>query len=89
MSASGLDTRLKALEIPQPGNPQSDLALNVVIRNLPEKDNETTPFVVNALVKDGLKLKDIVCVSAERKRSFNDRYPGVVIAKFGSVALSR
>ncbi len=54
--------------------------LNIVIRNLPEGQAENIVNKANALLKDGLKLKDIAVSSAVRKESFNRRYPGVVIA---------
>lgn len=82
------NARLKVLEdaaaaAPDPSAPgvRSDLALNVVIRNLPLKANEITLNSVNCLIKDGLKIKNVECVSAERKQSRNDK-PGVIIAKF-------
>ncbi|XP_071402407.1 protein NLRC3-like [Centroberyx affinis] len=81
-----LDVRLKVLEYGRPSaagesGGVGDVALNVVIRNLPHKENEVTLHSVNCLIKDGLKIKDIECVTAERKQSQSDR-PGVIIAKF-------
>lgn len=83
-----LDERLKLLEN-EPGrsapteSSRRDISLNVVIRNLLQRENEVTLNAVNGLIKDGLNIKDIECVSAERKQSYNDK-PGVVIAKFSS-----
>ncbi len=82
------NARLKVLEdaaAAAPGSSapgvRSDLELNVVIRNLPHIVNEVTLNSVICLIKDGLKIKDVECVSAERKQSRNDK-PGVIIAKF-------
>lgn len=52
----------------------------MVIRNFPYRENEVLLNTVNCMIKDGLNIKDIECVSAERKQSYNDR-PGVMIAK--------
>ena len=51
---------------------------NVVIRNLPEGQNESISNKVSALVREGLKLKDLSFSNCERKRSYNDR-PGLVV----------
>ena len=56
--------------------------LRVVVRNLPEAVNENIKQKVDSVIKDGLKIADINVVSAERKESWNDSRPGVVIAKF-------
>lgn len=80
----GLDGRVKTLESglgPSSLGGRRDLSLNVVIRNLPQRENEVPTNTVNGLIKDGLNIKDIECVSAERKQSYNNK-PGVVIAKF-------
>ncbi|MEW8548224.1 MAG: hypothetical protein AB2693_32370 [Candidatus Thiodiazotropha sp.] len=61
-----------------------DLSLNIVIRNLPESQNENIMNKVNALFKDGLRLSDISVSDAERKQSRNDSNPGVIIAKLKS-----
>ena len=53
---------------------------NIVIRNLPETENENTLNKVNALIKDGLSLRDAACTRAVRKQSRRDSQPGVVIA---------
>jgi len=44
-----------------------NLALNVVIRNLPEQDSENIVEKVNKLIKDGLKVPDVECCHAVRK----------------------
>ena len=40
---------------------------------------------MNTLIKDGLKLRDVEVKAAERKKSYNEDIPGVVIAKLQSV----
>lgn len=58
-----------------------DLSLNIVIRNLPESQNENTKNKVNALFRDGLRLSDITVDNAERKQTYSASKPGVVIAR--------
>ena len=80
---SVLDERVTTLENGQGPSllgGRKDISLNMVIRNLPYRENEVPLNTVNCLIKDGLNIKDIECVSAERKQSYNDR-PGVMIAK--------
>lgn len=55
-------------------------AQNIVIRNLPETENKNTLNKVNALIKDGLSLRDATCTRAVRKQSRRDSQFGVVIA---------
>ncbi len=62
----------------------SDITLNVVIRDLPETQNENTKSKVNAMIRDGLRLSDVTCSTAVRKRSPNDGKPGLIIASFRS-----
>lgn len=69
---------------PAPLPAQPDRSLNVVIRGLPATNNENVKAKVNALFKDGLRLSDVNCTTAERKRAYNDSRPGVVIASFNS-----
>ena len=59
-----------------------DIALNIVIRELPESNSENTLNKVNSLIKDGLKLNGVECVTAERKKNRDSRKSGVVIARF-------
>ena len=40
---------------------------------------------MDTLIKDDLKLRDVVVKSTERKKSYNEGIPGVVIAKLQSV----
>lgn len=65
----------------QSTNNESDISLNIVIRNLPESHSENTKNKVNSLLRDGLRLFDISVEDAERKRSYTDGKPGVIIAK--------
>ncbi len=55
----------------------SDITLNVDIRDLPETQNENTKSNVNAMIRDGLRLSDVTCSTAVRKRSPNDGKPGL------------
>jgi hypothetical protein len=55
--------------------------LNLVIRNLPQREGENVLSKVNGLLKDGLKIRDVHFKSAERKVSRNQLKPGVIIAE--------
>ena len=57
-----------------------DRARNIVIRNLQDSEGENTLNKVNALIKDGLKLREAVCIHAERKQSQVETQCGVIIA---------
>ena len=82
-----MDKRLAAIE-QRRSTPvdSSERQLNVVIRNIPEARQEQTANEVNKLLNEGLKLAAVKCESAERKQSYSDRRPGVIIAKFRSQA---
>ena len=59
--------------------------MNVIVRNLPERENENTMVEVNCLIKDGLEIRDITVESATRKSNYSaETNPGIVIAKFKS-----
>ena len=58
-------------------------ALNIVVRDLAEHENENVLNKVNKLIKDGLKISDVVCESAVRKGQ-NAQKSRVVIARFKS-----
>jgi len=60
-----------------------NLALNIVIRNLPEHNNENTMDKVNKLIKDGLKVADVECYQALRK-GHNTNTHRVIVASFRS-----
>ena len=66
----------------QASGPRSsdDLALNIAIRNLAESDNENIMNKVDALIKDGLRLRNISCEKAVRKTARGDNRNGVIIA---------
>lgn len=66
------------------GAGHGDLALNVVIVGLKEGQNEKAENMVNALLRDGLKIRDVAVASAERKKSRKPGKLGVIIAKFKS-----
>lgn len=57
----------------------------VILRNLPQTDNENVMNEVNRLIKDGLQIKDVTVSSADRKASDTRSRPGVVVAVFRSV----
>ncbi len=87
-----VDDELKALKericglednVSEPGRvhvPAVQPDLNFVIRNLPEGSNENIVTKVNGLLKDGLRLRDVAVESADRKPSFRQGTPGVVVA---------
>ena len=59
--------------------------MNMIVRNLPERENENTMAEVKCLIKDGLKIRDITVESAIRKsNNSGESKPGIVIAKFKS-----
>ena len=60
-----------------------NLALNIVIRNLPEHNNENTMDKVNKLIKDGLKVADVECYQALRK-GHNTNTHRVIVSSFRS-----
>ena len=53
------------------GQVSGDISLNFVIRNLPEGVNENIENKVNALLREGLKLRDIAVSEVQRKQSYN------------------
>ena len=61
-----------------------DLSLNIVIRGLPETVNENVAEKVDALIKDGLKVKTVTVASAIRKISRVEYKAGLVIATLRS-----
>ena len=58
-----------------------NIALNIVIRNMPEQVNENTKDKVNKLIKDGLKVVDVECDHAIRKGQ-NSNSNRVIVAGF-------
>ncbi|XP_045171009.2 uncharacterized protein DDB_G0283697-like [Mercenaria mercenaria] len=61
-----------------------DFDRSVAILNLPESRGENIETKVNALVREGLKIRDIRISSVSRKRAANKDSDGVVIVKFSS-----
>jgi hypothetical protein len=61
-----------------------DRSLNIVIRNMAESNCERTAERVNGLLRDGLKLSHVSVSKADRKKSYNDAKPGVIIATLKS-----
>lgn len=58
---------------------------NIIIRNLPERENENIVREVNNILREGLKLREIMVEVAERKQSrLDDRKPGIIVAKCGT-----
>jgi hypothetical protein len=64
---------------------EDDKALLIVIRRLPEREDENVLELVNSLISDGIKLTDVKVTEAERKQSYHDSQPGLVIAKCASM----
>ena len=54
--------------------------LNIVIRNLPESQNENVNIKVNGLLKDGLKLWEITVLNGIRKPARKHYQSGLIIA---------
>ncbi|CAC5385839.1 unnamed protein product [Mytilus coruscus] len=65
--------------------PNIDEAIRIIVRNLPESNGENVLNKVNALIKDGLHLKDVKAVSADRKKSYKEGKYGVVVVVFKSM----
>lgn len=61
----------------------TDISCNIIIRNLPHRDNENTRTKVNSLIRDGLNINTTQVLDAERKRSVINK-PGVIVATFQS-----
>ena len=57
--------------------------IRIVIRNISETDNEKPLNKINRLFRDGLKL-NVCAISAERKTSYKEGYPGLIIATLPS-----
>ncbi|CAC5385800.1 unnamed protein product [Mytilus coruscus] len=65
--------------------PNMDEAIRIIVRNLPESNGENVLNKVNALIKDGLHLKDVKAVSADRKKSYKEGKYDVVVVVFKSM----
>ena len=66
------------------GSSGKDISCNLVIRNLPESINENVVSKVSALMREGLKLKNISFSKVERKASRNENKRGLVIVTYKS-----
>ncbi len=66
-----------------------DESLLIIVKNLPEKTNENVVNLVNSVIRESIKLKDIKVTEAVRKKSFRHDYPGVIDAKCVSVEEKR
>lgn len=62
----------------------TDISKNIVIRNLPESQNENVMAKVNVLFRDGLKLQNVQVSKVERKKAFRDNDHGIVVATCAS-----
>ncbi|XP_071091296.1 uncharacterized protein MCAP_0864-like [Haliotis cracherodii] len=64
------------------GKKEEDLIkLNLIFRNVIESEGENVKNKVNSVLKDGMRLKDVDIVHAERKSNREEsRYPGVIVA---------
>ena len=60
-----LNTRLDTLSIPK----SDDLSLHIVVRNVPESENENVNNKLKAVIKEGIKLQGIQVAHAVRKRT--------------------
>ena len=61
-----------------------------VVKNLPCDKNENSHDTalrsrIETMVKDGLKLQNINIKSVERKSSYNEARPGIVVIEFGDL----
>ena len=86
---TAIEQRVKTLEdkpeimAAQP-QPTQNLTLNLVITKLHYTENENLINKINGLIKDGIKLKDVMIDEAKRKPATNNT-PGVVICKCKSM----
>lgn len=65
-------------------NAEPDRSLNIAIKDLPQSENEVVKHKVEALLKDGMKVKDVKIKMAVRKEAFRADSTGVVIATLES-----
>ena len=52
-----------------------------MVRGLPEGQNENVLNKINGFIIDGLKLKNVAVIEAERKKSYSRDRPGLIVAK--------
>ena len=72
------------------GDTMNKRELNIILRNVPERKNEAICDTVNAILKDGLRLRDVSVTKAERlyiqnsekgnKGKDRNTKPGVIVA---------
>lgn len=60
-------------------NSENNLSLNIVFRNVEEKQRENLVHEVYRIIKDGIGLADVQVGKAERKQGSNGK-PGVIVA---------
>lgn len=56
-------------------------SLKIVLKNVPENENENVTEKVNNIIHEGVNLQEVTVTHAERKAAFRDGYPGVIVAK--------
>ena len=68
--------------------PNGDIDLRIVLRNVPESRDENVIDKVNGVIREGLKLRDVKVVKAERKQTERqtgrNSKPPVIVASFES-----
>lgn len=57
---------------------------NIIVRYLPEREDENVRNRVNDIIQDSLKLKGISVITAERKTTKHPSKPGVILATMDS-----
>ena len=55
-----------------PGDSENKREVNIILRNVPERTNEHVCDTVNAILKDGLRLRDVSATRAERLSNQNN-----------------
>ena len=60
---------------------ETDISLNIVVRNLAEGRDENVLNKVNGLIKDGLKLRDVSVDEATRKNPGRGGRAGLIVAR--------
>ena len=80
-----LKTRLTALETtpiataPATNDSVDSIVCNIVLRNVPESNNENIVNKVKGVLTDGCKVRDVKVVKADRKKG-HDNKPSVIVA---------
>ena len=72
-----LEKRLDSLE----AKSVPDLSCNFVVYDMAEDEEENVPDKINSLIRDVLKVDNVVVASAERIPKYNGRDSGIIVAK--------